>query len=103
MKNNPIIQAMSDDMVKICSPFQVFVVSYKSDSKGELTAFKLCIVVEDKYTPSTLETQILVETDCPVPCDIIVYNISEWNSCIEDDCSFAYRVDNAGVLLYGQE
>ena len=103
MKDNPIIKAMTDEIIKICSPFQIFLVSHKANSKGELTAFKLCIVVEDKYTPSLLETQILVDTDCPVPCDVLVYNVSEWNECVEDDCSFAYKVDDAGVLLYEQK
>lgn len=102
MENNPIIRQMADDIIKICSPFQIFLVSSKSDKMGDLTSFKLCIIVADSYTPSVLETDILVNTDCPVPCDILVYNITEWNDIVQDDCSFAYKVDNAGVLIYEQ-
>lgn len=102
MENNPIIRQMTDDIIKICSPFQIFLVSSKTDKKGELTSFKLCIIVADSYTPSVLETDILVNTDCPVPCDILVYNVTEWNDIVQDDCSFAYKVDNAGVLIYEQ-
>lgn len=103
MKNDPIIKEMVDDIVKLCSPFQIFLVSHKTNSNGGLASFKVCIVVDDKYTDHMgLETEILLNTDCPVPCDIIVYTISDWNECIDDDCTFAYRIDNEGNLLYEQ-
>ncbi len=98
----PVIREMTEEIVKLCSPFWVFLVSKKTDRKGEVASFKLCIVVEDSYTDhAALESEILINTDCPVPCDIIVYNISDWNECIDDDCTFAYRVSE-GELLYEQ-
>lgn len=104
MKNNPIIKEMTEDIIKICNPLQIFLVSSKTNSKGELTSFKVCIVVENHYeSHSDLETEILLKTDCPVPCDVIVYTISEWNECVDDDCTFAYRVDSEGNVLYEQK
>lgn len=103
MQNNPIIEQMKNDVIKICSPLQIFLISQKNNSKGELTGFKLCVIVDDKYTPRLLETEILVNTDCPVPCDVLVYNVTEWNECVQDDCSFAYKVDNAGEVIYEQK
>ena len=101
---DPIIMNMADEIVKICSPFQIFLVSQKTDRKGNVTSFKVCAVVDDSYVNhSELESEILLKTDCPVPCDIIVYNISDWNECLDDDCTFAYRVDNEGDLLYEQK
>lgn len=95
---------MTEEIVGICSPLQIFLVSRKTDSKGELSSFKLCIVVDDKYgSRADLETEILLKTDCPVPCDIIVYAVSDWNECLDDDFTFAYRVENEGNLLYEQE
>ncbi len=103
MKYDDIIMEMAEDIKKICSPFQIFLVSQKTNSKGELTSFKLCIVVDDKYEHHTdLETEILLQTDCPVPCDVIVYTVSEWNECLDDDCTFAYRIDSEGNLIYEQ-
>lgn len=101
--NDPIIRKMSDDIVKLCAPFQIFLVSSKQNSAGELTAFKICAVVEDKYNENELESEILIKTDCPVPCDIIIYRVSEWNECLDDDCTFASRIDNEGVILYEQK
>ena len=104
MKDIPVIKDMVEDIVKICDPLQIFLVSAKKNSKGEITRFKLCIVVGDQYENHTdLETEILVNTDCPVPCDILVYNISDWNECLDDDFSFAYRIDNEGNVLYEQK
>lgn len=103
MEHDPIIKEMADNIIKLCDPFQIFLVSKKTNSKGELTSFKLCIVVDDKYESHTdLETEILLNTDCPVPCDVIVYTVSDWNECLDDDCTFAYRVDNEGNLIYEQ-
>ena len=104
MKDIPVIKDMVEDIVKICDPLQIFLVSAKKNSKGEITRFKLCIVVGDQYENHTdLETEILVNTDCPVPCDILVYNISDWNECLDDDFSFAYIIDNEGNVLYEQK
>lgn len=103
MSVNPIIKETAEDIIKICSPLQIFLVSHKTNSKGELSSFKLCIVVSDDYSNhAELETKILLETDCPVPCDIIVYNITDWNECLDDDFSFAYRIENEGNIIYEQ-
>lgn len=100
---DPIIVNMAEEIVKFCSPFQIFLVSKKTDRKGNITSFKLCIVVADSYQDhNALESDILINTECPVSCDLIVYNISDWNECIDDDCTFAYRVDNEGEIVYEQ-
>lgn len=101
--NNPIIKKMTEEIVEICNPFQVFLVSSKQNSSGEITAFKICAVVDDKYNENELESKILINTDCPVPCDVIIYCVSEWNECLDDDCTFAARIDNEGVILYEQK
>ena len=104
MNNDPIIKKMTDEIVELCKPLQIFLVSAKTNSSKVLTSFKLCLVVEDKYeNVSDLETEILLKTDCPVPCDIIAYTIRDWNECLDDDFTFAYRIDSEGNLLYEQK
>jgi hypothetical protein len=101
--NNPIVRGITEDIVRICDPFRIFFVSGKTDKKGELVSFKVCAVVKDSYTDlSALESEILLSTDCPIPCDVIAYNVSDWNECLDDDCTFASRIDNEGVILYEQ-
>lgn len=105
MANDPIIEEVVNGAVKICDPLRVFLVSHKSDSKGNLISFKICAVVSDAclLSHSDIESQILVKIDCPVPYDVLVYTVSEWNECVEDDFSFAYRIENMGDLLYAKE
>lgn len=104
MINDPIIRKMTEDIVKICDPLQIFLATAKRNSKGEVSRFKLCIVVDDSYgSHSDLESEILLKTDCPIPCDIIVYTVSDWNECLDDDFTFAHRIDNEGNLLYEQK
>ncbi|MCM1024174.1 MAG: hypothetical protein NC395_08970 [Prevotella sp.] len=104
MINDPVLRKITEDIVAICDPLQIFLATAKTNSKGELTRFKLCIVVDDKYeSHADLESEILVKTDCPLPCDIIVYTVSDWNECLDDDFTFAYRIENEGNLLYEQK
>ena len=101
--NDPIFKKITAEIVEICSPFQVFLVSCKRNSSGKLTTFKICAVVEDKYDEQKLESEILIKTDCPIPCDVIIYRVSEWNELLDDDCTFASRIDNEGAILYEQK
>ena len=59
--------------------------------------------MEDKYDEQKLESEILIKTDCPIPCDVIIYRVSEWNELLDDDCTFASRIDNEGAILYEQK
>ncbi len=98
--DNAVISGMVERITELCDPCMIFLVSRKTSTKGELTSFKLCVVVSDGEAPEQVETKLLLHTDCPVPCDFIVYNISDWDDCAGDDCTFAYRVENGGERLY---
>lgn len=98
--NEPMIMDMVNKVVVLCDPIYVYLVSCKRNSANNITSFKLCAVVQDDELPESVETKLLINTDCPVPCDFIVYNITDWDECADDDCSFAYRVENGGEKLY---
>lgn len=98
-----IIMDIVAQTVTLCDPAAVYLVSSKRNIKGEVTSFKLCVVVGDDETPEMVETRLLLRTECDVPCDFIVYNLTDWTDCASDDCSFAYRVENGGEKLYVKE
>lgn len=97
---SPVIMDMVDETVRLCDPCSIYLVSEKKDKQGDTVSFKLCIVIPDCGEPEAVETRLLLQTDCPVPCDFIVYSLEDWNDLAEDDCSFAYRVENGGDLIY---
>lgn len=100
---NDIISDMVRQIITLCDPCMIYLVSRKTSTAGNITSFKVCVVVEDSVLPEQAETKLLLKTECSVPCDFIVYNISDWDECAGDDCSFAYRVENGGERLYVKE
>ncbi len=98
--DSELISGIVSRAAELCDPFMIFLVSKKNNTKGELTGFKLCIVIPDGIDPSLTERKLLLGIDCPVPCDFIVYNLEDWDEHCVDDCSFAYRVENGGEKLY---
>lgn len=95
-----VISQTSEKAVSICNPLKIYLVSKKTNTKGDVTSFKLCIIVSDEVDEDECESKLLMEIDTPCPCDYIIYNVSDWNEYVDDDASFAYRIDNSGVLLY---
>ena len=101
METNQMIKTLSDEIVSICSPQKIILVSNKFNTRKELVSFKLCVIVKDVLSTAELEGQLYLKTDCPIPFDLIIYNLSEWEELIEDFGTFAERVNNTGVVLYG--
>lgn len=98
-----LISDITERIKELCDPYMIFLFSRKTNTAGRVTALKLCVVTSDEEYPETVEARLLLGIDSPVPCDFIVYNISDWNDCSGDDCSFAYRVENGGERLYVKE
>ncbi len=95
-----VISETAEKAAKLCSPFRIYLVSQKKNYKGNITSFKLCLIVPDDVDTDKCESMLLMEIDTPVPCDYIVYNVSAWNEYVYDDSAFAYRIENSGALLY---
>ena len=99
-ENIGFMGALTDEIVRMCDPSYIYIVSKKTNMSGSVTSVKLCVVVDDGIDPSGEEKRLLIRTDTPVPVDFIVYNISDWNEYSLEDNTFAYRVENGGELLY---
>lgn len=76
---------------------------FGSQAKGiatEKSDIDLCIVVDtDNKRQLLSEMYYTIETDKPV--DILLYTTSEWQQCIKEKTSFAYKINTEGVKLYG--
>lgn len=103
VKENPVIMGAVNEVTELCDPYAVYLVSHKTGADGAVKAFKLCVVISDDRDPERTESELLIKTDPPVPCDFIVYTLEEWDDCSQDDGSFAYRVENGGERLYVKE
>jgi len=101
MKDNPIIKSVVEDVAKCCSPVCIYLATKKQNIKGELTAFKLLVVVNDVKNVTKIESDIYMSVDCEIPYDVIVYNNSVWENLIDDYGTFAHTVWENGDRLYG--
>ena len=79
------------------------IILFGSQAKGTATDksdIDICVVVStDKKR--RLAAEIQSELDIDTAVDIIIYTPDEWNTCVNDDMSFAYKISKEGVVLYG--
>lgn len=60
----------------------------------------LCIIMETTNKRNTL-TDLYYEIRSDSPLNIILYTPDEWVDCVRDPCSFAFRINNEGIVLHG--
>lgn len=101
MRENPIICGVAEAITKCCSPVCIYLATRKQNTRGELTAFKLLVVVNDVKNVTKIESDIYMSVDCEIPYDVIVYNNSVWENLIDDYGTFAHKVYESGDKLYG--
>lgn len=100
MNIDPIIIKLCDDIIKICSPFKIILISQKFNTKHKLKSFKLCVIVDGITSTAELEGKLYLETECEIPYDLIIYNKDEWESFITDRYSFAGGINESGEVIY---
>jgi hypothetical protein len=95
------IRNIADVIVKICSPLKIYLISNKVNISGEVTSFKLCLIVADSvHSVSELECHLYMTIDSDIPFDLVIYKESEWNDLKDDIGTFAWKINNTGTLLY---
>lgn len=100
------IDNLTRQIVSLYSPQKILL--FGSQAKGAATEksdIDLCIVMEITDETSVkrrkllAEMYLVLETDIPV--DILLYTPPEWEQCISDRSSMAYKINAEGVRLYG--
>lgn len=99
MRENPLIQQVCNEIVDQFHPEKIILFSCKFDLEDEVTSFKLVVVAENE--DGGLEHDIYLAIDCDIPYDVVVYTPENWAQLREIPHSFANRVNQSGVVLYG--
>lgn len=96
---------MFDSIIEIAVSYGAeLVILFGSRAKGterEQSDIDICIVAETS-TKRRLAATISAEIESEFPIDILLYTPTEWQSCIEDETSFASKILKEGTVLYGQ-
>lgn len=102
MTDNEIIKNTAALLAKEQSIEKIYLISNKVSTSGELTSFKLALIVNDSVKSiSELECRLYMETDSELPYDIVLYKTSEWDELKDEIGTFAWKINNSGVLIYG--
>lgn len=103
MKDNPYIRKLVDSIAKHSSELkQVYLISNKIDTNGELTSFKLALIVDNSVKScSELECRLYLNIDCELPFDLVIYRQEEFDSLKNEIGTFAWKISNSGTVLYG--
>ena len=79
------------------------IILFGSQARGTATDksdVDICVVIDtDKKHALVAELYYVLDLEAPV--DIILYTPSEWEACLADETSFAYKINKEGVTLYG--
>lgn len=92
---------ITTQIYKNYSPTYIYL--FGSQARGTATTksdIDLCVVIDTK-NKRKLITDMYCSIICDMPIDLLVYTPEEWNQCIDDCTSFAYKIANEGVKLYG--
>lgn len=95
------LQAIQEQIIQQCSPQKILL--FGSRAKGTATEnsdIDLCIVASTKNKRALL-TDLYCDTASDTPIDFLLYTPEEWEQCVSDHQSFAYKLDREGIVLYG--
>ncbi len=96
-----MFQDISAQIYKTYSPTYIYL--FGSQAKGTATNksdIDLCVVI-DTENKRKLIADMYCSIVCDIPIDLLVYTPEEWKECVDDNTSFAYKIANEGVKLYG--
>ncbi len=103
MKDNKYVKDIEKKLLDHSKEIKrIYLVSVKVDTAGELTSFKLGLIVDDSVTStSEYAARVYMDIDCELPYDIIVYTESEFERLKDDNGTFANKILSKGTVLYG--
>ncbi len=103
MKDNIIIKTTADLLKQNCNDInKLFLISFKINNEGELTSFKIALILDDAADNlPELECKLYLDVDCELPYDLVIYRQSEFDKLKEEIGTFAWKINNSGAMLYG--
>jgi hypothetical protein len=93
------IKIVVDWVVEELHPQCIYLYNKRENHKGQVTAFKLCVIAEIDDKPAA-ERAIYLGIDSEVPFDILLYTPPEWEELTRRDASFAGKIIEMGMIVY---
>lgn len=96
-----MLQGIQEQIIKLCNPQRILL--FGSQANGTATAksdIDLCVVASTNNKRALL-TDLYCDTESDMPIDFLLYTPEEWAQCVNDQQSFAHKLNREGVILYG--
>jgi len=80
------------------------IILFGSHAKGTAVPksdIDLCII-KDTVDKRKLLMDMYLNIESSKPFDLILYTNAEWNECVKDVTSFAYLINQKGIVVYGR-
>lgn len=101
MENLSVIMDTVNQIAGIYNNLEkVYLYNRRVGLKDNTTSFKICIIMDTENKAAT-ERNIYLNIDCEIPYDVLIYTPDEWEIFTKDSSSFAYKVHENGVVIYG--
>jgi hypothetical protein len=95
------IDKIIQEIRKIIQVKKIILISKKLDISGEITSFKLCIVLaENNVSVSEIEQSLYMEIDSDISFDLVLYTNNEWDELKDSTGSFAWKINTSGAVLF---
>ncbi|MCK9479782.1 MAG: nucleotidyltransferase domain-containing protein [Firmicutes bacterium] len=96
-----MLEHITKQIISSYSPEKILL--FGSQAKGISSPHSdidLCVVATTSNKRKLL-TEMYYSIESEKPIDILLYTPQEWDECIADKTSFAYKINHEGVRLYG--
>lgn len=102
MESEQLVNALRDDIVRLCKPLKIYLFSHKQRPSGECYAVKFCVIIPDGNA-RLVERTLYVEMESELAFDVLVYTAEEWKKLLQNPMSFAAHIESMGRVLYAAE
>ncbi|MDR1663674.1 MAG: nucleotidyltransferase domain-containing protein [Clostridiales bacterium] len=95
------IENITKQLIGMYLPKRLLLFGSQAQGSAEINSdIDLCVVMNTN-DKRTLLTEMYMRIEADRPFDLLLYTPDEWESCLLDKTSFAYKINREGMLLYG--
>lgn len=102
MKTEAELENITIQLINLYAPEKLLLFgSYAKKLARHNSDIDLCVITETSNKRELL-TDMYLNIESDRPFDLLLYTPEEWESNVTDKTSFAYQINNEGVVLYGR-
>ena len=90
------------EITRLFAPSCIYLYNRRFGASGGTSAFKLCVIAGFE-SKERAEREIYTKIDSEIPFDVLLYTQAEWRNLLDSPGTFARKIHENGVVVYGQK